>query len=210
MNCPSKNSKLKNLKNQNQQKGVLTIDFIFSFAIVIGFFQLFYMITYTLMVAHLTQYITFASARMYFAGHIDNQSQKKAAEDKFLALSQNSPVAGFFKNAFVLSDFEAREFDEITTPVPFRQKFVGSRVKFQSNILDFSVPFLGRTSEGLQTNGFQSVISSYLYREPTAIECFNFIKDRARAILDLNPKYNQATSYGMDVNNVGVFTDDGC
>ncbi len=195
------------LKNQ---KGILTIDFIFSFAMVIGFFQLFYVICYTLMVSQLTQYMTFASARMYFAGHIDNQSQQRLAERKFNELLEDSPVASFFKGAFTISDFEARDFDEITTQEPYRQKFIGVRVGFQSNVLDFNVPFLGRTTEGLEGNGFKSVIGSFLYREPTSTECFRFMEERARAILELNGKYNRASNFGMDPTTVGVFADNGC
>lgn len=202
--------RLKNRINSKNQKGILTIDFIFSFAMVIGFFQLFYVITYTLMVAHVTQYMTFASARLYFAGHIDEQSQRELAEKKYNDLLTNSQVSSFFRSAFTLSDFEARDFNEIDTPQSWRQKFIGVRVGFRSNVLDFNVPFLGRTSEGLEGNGFTSVIGSFLYREPTSTECFQFIEDRARAILQLNPKYNRATSFGMSVNEVGVFADNGC
>ncbi len=201
--------KVKKSKSKNQ-KGILTIDFIFSFAMVIGFFQLFYVITYTLMVAHVTQYMTFASARLYFAGHIDNESQRTLAERKYTELLEDSQVSSFFRSAFTLTDFQARDFDEIDSPEPWRQKFIGVRVGFQSNVLDFNVPFLGATSEGLQGNAFTSVIGSFLYREPTSSECFEFLEDRARAILELNQKYNRATSFGMSVNEVGVFADDGC
>ncbi len=177
---------------------------------VIGLFQLFYAITYTFMVAHLTQYITFASARLFFAGHIDVQSQEALAEKKYTELTQNSAAATFFKNAFVISNFEAREFNEFATQFPWRQKYVGVRVGFESKVLDFNVPFLGRTGSQLAGQGFTATMGSFLYREPTSTECFRFIEERAQAILNLNGKFNQAATYGFDIGTVGVFSDNGC
>jgi hypothetical protein len=202
-----KSSKIKCLK---KQKGILTIDFIFSFMMVMGLFQLFYVLTYTFMVAHLTQYITFASARMFFAGHMDVQSQEALAQRKFDDLTQNTPMAAFYRNAFSISNFEAREFTEIAAPAPERQKFVGVRVNFISRVLDFTVPLLGRTSTELQGQAFSADFSSYLYREPTSSECFRFIEDRARAIKNLNGKYSQADGFGFTDATVGIFADNGC
>lgn len=192
------------------QKGILTIDFIFSFAMVMGLFQIFYVLTYTLMVAHLTQYITFASARLYYAGHIDENSQRNLAENKFNQLTQSSSVANFFRGPFAISNFEAREFTEYATPDTFRQKYIGVKVRFQSNVLDFNVPFLGRTNTELEGNAFQANMASYLYREPTAEECFSFLEERANAILNLEDKYSRASSNGFTPDQVGVFADNGC
>ncbi len=200
-------SSKKNLKNQ---KGILTIDFIFSFMMVMGLFQLFYVISYTFMVAHLTQYITFASARMFFAGHIDVQSQAALAEKKFTDLTQNTSMSSFYRRAFKISNFEAREFTEIVAPYPERQKYVGVRVNFISNILDFNVPLLGRTNSELDGQAFSADFSAFLYREPTATECFRFIEDRAKAILDLNARFGQAEKFGFTTNTFGVFADNGC
>lgn len=202
-------TRLQNFQRKNQ-KGVLTIDFIFSFLMVFGLFQLFYVLTYTLMVAHLTQYITFASARMYFAGHISTQAQESLARTKFENLTQNTPISAFFRRDFAVSDFQAREFNEFSVPAPERQKFVGVKVNFISRVLDFNVPLLGRTSSELQGQSFSADIGSYLYREPTSVECFRFMEDRPAAILNLNGKYNRASSHGFDPNNVGVFADNGC
>lgn len=202
-----KSPKSKTLK---KQKGILTIDFIFSFMMVMGLFQLFYVLTYTFMVAHLTQYITFASARMFFAGHMDVQSQEALAQRKFNDLTQNTPMAAFYRRAFSVSNFEAREFTEIPAPAPERQKFVGVRVNFISRILDFNVPLLGRTSSELRGQNFSADFSSYLYREPTSSECFRFIEGRAEAILNLNGKYNEAQGFGFTRNAVGIFADNGC
>jgi hypothetical protein len=208
---PNSLDKFKNKIHFDQnQKGILTIDFIFSFAMVIGFFQLFFVITYTLMVSHLTQYMTFASARMYFAGHIDVQSQERLARQKFDQLTGSPSVSSFFRSAFALSNLEIREFTEFDTPEPYRQKYIGTRVTFQSNVLDFNVPFLGRTSTELPNGAFTSNIGSYLYREPTSSECFRFNEARGAAILQLNGKYSQAQGFGFDPNQILVSADNGC
>ena len=101
-----------NRKYKKNQKGVLTIDFIFSFTMVLGLFQIFYVLSYTLMVAHLTQYITFSSARLFFAGHIKRVDQKRLAQEKFDYLSKTSPVAQFYKKQFILENLEIKEFKE--------------------------------------------------------------------------------------------------
>lgn len=191
------------------QKGILTIDFMFSFAMVIGLFQVFYLISYTLMVAQVSQYIAFASSRLYFAGHIDESSQQRLAEQKFKDLKENSSVSSFYRSAFVLNNFQAGEFNY---PVgdAFRQSFVGVRIDYESKILNFNVPFLGRTDTELEGQGFKATVGSYLYREPTSEECFSFNSDRARAILRLNPKFNQAVSHGFDKEAMGLYADNGC
>lgn len=198
------------MKSRKKEKGILTIDFIFSFTMIIGLFQVFYVLSYTFMVAHLTQYITFASARVYFAGQIDPQAQETLAQQKFERLSQETAAASFFRNAFRLTDFEAREFTEIDAPETWRQKYTGARVTFESRVLDFNVPFLGRTNTELEGRGFTATIGSFLYREPTASECFTFMEDRARAIIQLDSRFNQSQSHGFNPDDVGVFADNGC
>lgn len=197
------------MKKKNQ-KGILTIDFIFSFAMVMGLFQIFYVLTFTLMIAHVTQYMTFAAARVYSAGHLDEETQKSQAEAKFNQLMTESPIASFFRGQFVLSNFEANEFNDLTPRERWRQLYAGTRVLFQSNILDFNVPFLGRTNTELEGDAFRATMSSFLYREPSAAECFQFIQDRGQAILRLESKYERARSSGFNPAQIGLFADNGC
>ena len=47
------------------QRGFITIDFLFSLVLVLGFSALLFIMTFTLLVAEVTQYITYAAARNY-------------------------------------------------------------------------------------------------------------------------------------------------
>lgn len=199
----------KKLEKKNQ-KGVLTIDFVFSFTLILGFFSMFYMLTYTLMVSSVAQYITFASARVFFAGNIDVQSQTSLAEKKFDYLVNDTYFSAFFNGPFELTNFEVREFDEYSVRDSFRQKFIGSQVQFESKILDFNVPFLGSTSSELEGDGFKAQLGSYLYREPTSKECMDFNEERARAILDLSSKFRTAEGFGFNPDDTLVMADNGC
>lgn len=194
---------------KKKQRGILTFDFIFSFMIVIGLIQVYYHLSFTILGAQATQYVMFSSARAYFAGHKDAAEQAKLANAKFDHLTQNTPLAIFFKSRIKLTNFEARQFSELPVREEWRQKFIGTSVVFDAKMLDFRVPFLGSTSAALEGQAFTANISAFLYREPTSVECLAFNNDRGNAIKALNPKYNQATNYGFN-NDVGVFTDDGC
>lgn len=194
---------------KNNQKGILTFDFMFSFMMVIGLFQIFYYLTFTLIAAQATQYVMFSASRNFFAGHQNVQKQTERAELKFNQLTQDSALSFFYKNGIKLSNFEARPFDEHPVKSSFRQKFVGTSVLFDAQILDFTVPFLGTTADELEGNGFTANISAFLYREPTALECLAFNKARAQAIKKLNSKFMKASSNGF-TDDVGVFSDNGC
>lgn len=197
---------MKKIKNQ---KGILTFDFIFSFMIVIGLFQFYFYITFTLLAAQATQYVMFSSARAFFAGNHGVQEQSALAESKFQRLTEDTPLAIFYKSKVILSNFEAREFEEIPVTSPGRQKFVGTSVLFDAKMLNFTVPLMGSTASELEGEGFTATISAYLYREPTSIECLAFNNDRGNAIKAMNAKYAQSASYGFS-NDVGVFSDNGC
>lgn len=197
-------------EGQKYQKGILTIDFIFSFTIVLGLFQVFYVLSYTLMVAHLTQYLTFASARLFFAGHVSVTHQKELAEKKFNDLVQNTPAKYFYKDQFGLDSLRIEEFN-YNTSESFRYKYVGVQVQFKSKILDFNVPFLGSTSSELGPDGFSAYLGSYLYREPTADECFKFNESRIRGILSLMSKFEKVRDHVTAPENVvAIIADNGC
>lgn len=197
------------MRKTKNQKGILTFDFIFSFMIVIGLIQVYYHLAFTILGAQATQYVMYSSARAYYAGHKDVQAQTALAQKKFDDLTQNTSLAIFFKSRIILSNFEARPFEELPVNEDWRQQFVGTSVLFDAKMLSFNVPFLGSTDAALEGQGFTANISAFLYREPSAIECLAFNNDRANAIKALSGKYAQAASHGFG-NDVGVFTDDGC
>lgn len=199
--------------NRKKQKGILTFDFIFSFMMIIGLFQIYYYLTYTLIAAHATQYVMYSSARAFFAGHHKVEFQDQQALKKFVDLTEDSVLSTFYNGRVVLSDFEAREFTEYPTSEAYRQKFIGTRVTLNARVLDVRIPLFGSTGSQLEGQGFIAEMGAYLYREPTSLDCLGFNNDRARAIKRLgNGKYQQAEAYGFSNNatDLGAFSDNGC
>lgn len=59
-------------------------------------------------------------------------------------------------------------------------------------MLDFNVPFLGRTSDG-DEESFSAKVTSFLIREPSYQECHEFFgEQRMDAILNLDPRFSKA------------------
>ncbi len=52
------------------QSGMITVDFLFAFVLVMGFAAILFSLSMTLTVAEVTQYATYTAARAYTAGHL--------------------------------------------------------------------------------------------------------------------------------------------
>lgn len=195
------NSPLKN------QRGVLTIDFLFAFVLVFGLtMTLFFSLTFTLSVVEVVQYITFASARNYFAAHHTEAKQKELAKAKFDKLKNNGVFSPLFSNGwYELGEPDIRSFEtEYSKTSHEYNTFAGTRVSLQAKVLDFRIPFIGSTTDGA-INAFKTNISSFLAREPTADECMTFNQGRLQAI--------KALGYGgsaMQPSDYFIISDNGC
>jgi hypothetical protein len=174
------------LKNFNRfsplknNKGILTIDFLFAFILVFGLVGIFFAMSLTLSVVEVVQYMTFASARNYFAAHLNEEMQRQQADSKFASLKEHPTFKPLFTNGwFILSNYETRSFaeDYPTTP-PQYSTFWGSAVNFEAKMLDIKIPMFGSTSKKEGKSGFSTRISSFLAREPNSDECMSFVKQR--------------------------------
>jgi hypothetical protein len=193
------------------QGGFITVDFIFAVVLIFGMTMLLFAVSLTLTVASITQYITFASARNYYAGHLDAATQEKRAKAKFASLVGNSVFKPLYKNGWFKLDAEPTVGDITQTMQGYAPSnddpnlFIGSGVNFTAKILDFKIPFFGSTNP--DANGkddFKTFMGSYLGRDVTTTECLDFVGQRWTAIKNLGNGY--ATAQG----NYVVFADDGC
>jgi hypothetical protein len=199
------------------QRGFLTIDFIFAMVMIIGFTALLFVVSFTLSVVSVTQYVTFAAARNYSAAHLDKQQQLARAEAKFDELIGNKIFKPLYKNGwFALgTPFTGDQttvvpgYDTATQGV---NEFWGTGVDFTAKILDFHIPFFGDSapdSDG-SGSGFKTYIGSYLGREPTADECLQFTAQRWQAIRNLQVQNGAAYSQGTSTQGYFPIADDGC
>ena len=210
-----KSHQLNTLKNE---KGILTLDFLFAFVLVMGFSFLFFALSLTLTVVEVTQYITFAGARNAFPGNFSPAEQLAAGEAKFNELTAHEVFQPFYKNGW----FEvtsppnvglASDSIEAYRPADGKHnRFFGVATNFTAKILDFNVPFYGSTAPEGDGSGssFTTVIGSYLGREPTTVECTTFTGNRWSNIRRLT--VTGASPYTSFTTDGGYFpyADNGC
>ncbi|OFZ19471.1 MAG: hypothetical protein A2Z20_05470 [Bdellovibrionales bacterium RBG_16_40_8] len=196
-------------------RGSITVDFLFAFVLISGFSLILLTFAATLSMVEVVQYVAFASARNYFAGNYDEPAQRKAAIKKFDTLKKKLdklPSEWFGVSLHGTGNFGPDGImSEYNTDLE-HNTFRGVMINFKAKILEFQIPFFGPTqtqgNSSASTSGFNTKITSFLGRESTFIECFEFNKRRWENIKKLNSLYNSAGSYGG--NSYLPINDNGC
>lgn len=168
------------------QKGMLTLDFIFASIMMFTFSAILFRFAITFVVVEITQYATFASARSFFAAHKNEDEQRRVGKAKFdqLLRDRNSVLGNFFRNDwFEIGDVELKDFSAefSQTAGEDSDTFVGARANLVAKVLSMNIPLLGSTTD----DDLGTQVSSYLMREPTEKECEDFTKDRFKQIQTL-------------------------
>lgn len=209
-------SKLLHIRNE---KGIITIDFIFAFVLVMGFGALMFSLALTLTLVEVTQYITFASSRAFYASHVAPENQERLALMKYEELTLHPAVKTLFSNGWFSIQHPpdvgnlSLKFPEYRPSDPEDPNlFWGVGTRFIARMLDFHLPFYGSTtSEGDGSgDGFNTYIASYLGREVTARECIAVITQRWKAIRALS--VTNGVPYGAGTSEEGFVPtiDNGC
>lgn len=202
----------------NNQRGLITVDFLFSLVLILGFTGLLFVVSFSLSVASVTQYITFAAARNYVPGHLNREQQEKRAQEKYQELISNPVFKPLYANGWYMVDAQAKVGDHTQIVSEYQQpgrdinKFWGVGTTFVAKVLDFRIPFFGSTNpEGDGTGSeFKTYIGSYVGREPTAAECIEFTAARWEAIRRLAVSGGASYSTGTGAGGYYPMTDDGC
>lgn len=188
--------------NLNNEKGILTLDFLFASMVVFGFSAIIFSFGMTLSVVEVVQYISFSTARTYSLAHLNESEQKKQAEKKFQTLITDPAIqpllsAGWFSTSGVKID----DFNDDYSPQADDENFIGAQIPFSAPILYKRIPLIGTT--GTDPDGFNAIIQSFLGREPTFQECQTFINARGERFKNL---------IGFDFNTDDYFSqmDNGC
>ena len=173
------------LKNQ---KGLLTLDFIFSLVMFFAFTTILFCISMTFTVVELGQYISFSSARNFSLAHSNRNTQVLRGKAKYAELLRHPAIAPLISNEwFRFGDIEVGDFgDEMATQYDRQQDsvvFSGARIPFSAPILVKRFPLFGMTAQ--DPDGFSANIQSFTSREPTQLECFEFIRARGAALTSL-------------------------
>lgn len=194
-------------------KGNLTVQFLLGFILVLVFVMLFSLMSFTLSVSEITQYVTYAASRSLFLGDGTKGHQQNAAREKYENLIGNPPLDKFFRPDM----FQIAEPSELRPPDNFLglnrrfpstggtpNLFYGVWTKFIPKVLELNTPW-GSTEEDAAF--FETVVGSYLGREPSRDECEKFNRNRWQLILDVHNGIPEAANSS---GTYGVFSDNGC
>lgn len=187
----------------HNEKGLLTLDFVFASVIVFAFITILFSFAMTFSIVEVVQYISYASARNYSLAHKDESEQRTRAQEKFEQLSKHPILAPLFSNGwFEILPAQINDFNNEYNPDRSLDSdiFIGVRVPFSAPILYKRIPILGTT--GSDQDAFTANIQSFLAREPTFTECEGFIQQRGQQFSTLD--------YNYDTNAVVVMMDNGC
>lgn len=200
------------------QRGMITVDFLFAIVLIMGFTTLLFVMTFTLSVASVVQYVTFAAARTYGVAHLDRALQEERGQAKYRELTRHPVLRPLFSNGWYKVNPEANVGDHTEIITEYQEaaseknQFWGVGTDFVAMVLDFQIPFYGSTApdgDG-SGSGFKTYMGSYLGREPTAAECINFVAGRWRAIRRLAVSSGAPYSTGTTEDGYYPMTDDGC
>lgn len=203
------------------EKGVVTVDYLFSLILVGGFCFIIFALSLTLSVVESIQYVTYSSARNYFSAAMNESEQRDNAYLKFQSLASSDALAplltsGWFELAGVptigdvgnnqgpLSDYKAHDVSQ--------NLFNGTVVYFVSKVLEFNIPFYGSTVNDELRGGdeFGAYIGSYLGREVSQEECEDFLRVRWEKIKALSTGSAAPYSEAKGDNYYVGFADNGC
>ena len=192
------------------RRGTLTVQFVLGFALILGFVGLFWIMTFTLAMSSITQYITFASARNLFLSTENKPEQRAKAQQTYDNLKAKFSSPPFF------GDDTIEIFPDIRNSIGLNRQFssggppnlfYGVWTGFKPKILTLK-PYFGDVGE--DASFFTTTIGSYLGREPTVQECKAFDRGRwpaIKAVFESSPR-----SPGLPSITVPPFTifDNGC
>ncbi len=200
------------------QRGMITVDFLFSMVLILGLSGLLFVLTFTLSVASVTQYVTFAAARNYAAAHINHATQKERANQKYKEMIDNPVLKPLYNNGWFTVGSQIGVGDHTDIIAEYKQatqgpnKFWGVGTYFTARVLAFQIPGFGTTTpdDDGSGDGFKTYLGSYLGREPSTEECLAFTSDRWRAIRALPASGGASYSTGTGANGYFPIADDGC
>lgn len=190
----------------SNNRGIMTIDFMFAIIICFGLSIVLFALSFTLVMVEATQYIAFSAARAQAAGGVNPDAQENAGRAKYSQLVIAGPFKQLYKNGWfvvtkngqeldIRSGADGRTFyDEYGAgPKPEGESvpFTGVRIPFQSRVLNIRIPFVGSTGSDDEKAGFSTMITGFLTREPSVIECQQFMENRFQVLKNLDARFAQ-------------------
>ncbi|HPI40618.1 MAG TPA: hypothetical protein PLJ21_07420 [Pseudobdellovibrionaceae bacterium] len=201
-------------------QGFIAGEFIFALTLSAGFSLLLFALTYTLGMIEVSQYVAYSMSRAHMASHLDEDQQKIQAEKKFKQLINGKVLKPLFSEEgvgwFTLTNPEIRggigaensaTFDGDYAVDSTLLSHTGVRLSFNSKILNFRIPFIGKTAID-DDHGFSTRITAFLFREPSVKDCVTQMADRYRRIIELDQRFKKLA--GQNPEKYIPLEDNGC
>jgi hypothetical protein len=202
----------------NNQSGQLTLEFMLAAILIVAVSTMLGILTFTLSMTEVLQYVTFAGARSYLAADMDISDQQDAGDEKVHNLLSSLPfLTGAEASGWIKVPRKTR--GELTTSSSYVQslgatlqhsQFEGYQIKFTVPILNVQIPFINAVispPEGMQD--FGATLSSFLTREPSFNECKSYMGAVYQVLMSKG--YNIPSSVGSDAPQGPVLImDNGC
>jgi hypothetical protein len=183
------------------EKGFITLDFVFASLLIFGLSSVIFSFGMTLSIVEVVQYMSFASARQYNLAHLDEPNQRQRAEAHYQNLISNPIFRPLVENGwFEVGQVQLGDHNDLFEPEAGYDNFWGARIPFSAPILYKRIPFVGTT--GQDRNAFQTTVQSFLAREPTFVECRDFMDQRRQAFANIFGQTNADEAH--------IMMDNGC
>ena len=165
-----------------RNRGSLSVDFLISITVCCLLLIFVILTTLTFSLVEAAQYIAYSSARAYFVGHNDYDSQKDSARSKYAELKNK-----FFPSGTAFPKWFCLQPDNLTDTGNFgiysqfgnNNRKYGVAFKFISHVMTTNIPALGDVGDGgsgdrcqgAGSDGFVFPITAFLGREVSTAEC---------------------------------------
>jgi hypothetical protein len=192
------------------QRGSLTVDFVFGMVLASGVSLILISLCFTLAVVEVSQYVSFAASRVYFGGHRQEKDQIERAEAKFQELmsipAMKQLLNGQWFSVKYIASGDFRSEYPSGGLINDQDVFFGTRLEIESKVLNLRIPFYGNVGN---ENGFRAKIQSFLGREPSFEECKNFNDQRWTRYQEIYQNFKPPTGQENSQAYVPII-DNGC
>jgi hypothetical protein len=206
----------RNIKNQS---GQLTLEFMLAVILIISVSTVLGILTFTLSMTEVLQYVTYAGARSYMAADMDKDTQKAAGEQKVHELLSSLPfLTGAEASGWITASKKTRGTMDTNSGYPqslgvslVHSQFEGYQLKMTVPILNIQIPFIGDVitpPNGAQD--FGATLSSFLMREPAFVECQGYMTAAYQYLIQRGQYNIPPASQGGGNATPVVIMDNGC
>lgn len=193
-------------KRKKNQGGLIIVDFLFAFVLVIGIGILLFGLTFSLASVEIAQYLVWSTARTYASGNISEVKARQDANQKFDNLKKtfimfSGEDNSWFKlDSMVVGDLLVSDPDLASNLSGIedkdntlkggkekRQPWIGASAKLTWKLYSsLRIPFLGTVADG-NKDIFTMPIRAFLLRHPAQDECQEFFRKKYEEINRLEP-----------------------